>query len=214
MELKQRSWNVGLLKSEVLIVPLWNWNKNKSLMQNWGKGSNRTFMELKLRLLQSVQKRYGVLIVPLWNWNTNQVMLCVHKDWVLIVPLWNWNSASTHERALSGSSSNRTFMELKHLLISSIPTDERVLIVPLWNWNEVKNPKTPAQMGVLIVPLWNWNVISRVGFFVSHRSNRTFMELKQSNHWKIRIRTFVLIVPLWNWNSDIVTLSWWPSSSF
>ena len=29
--------------------------------------------------------------------------------------------------------SNRTFMELKHLLMSSIPIDERVLIVPLWN---------------------------------------------------------------------------------
>ncbi len=34
-------------------------------------GFNRTFMELKFKILRNVGRGATVLIVPLWNWNKN-----------------------------------------------------------------------------------------------------------------------------------------------
>ena len=79
----------------VLIVPLWNWNKGGARSgRALGRGSNRTFMELKYEryttalqelnssnrtfmelkyAMKSYRKEGGnVLIVPLWNWNWEQ----------------------------------------------------------------------------------------------------------------------------------------------
>ena len=37
----------------VLIVPLWNWNHNKGKKWSEWMGLNRTFMELKLNIVES-----------------------------------------------------------------------------------------------------------------------------------------------------------------
>ena len=54
-----------------LIVPLWNWNKEKIDITPKNVGFNRTFMELKYLTIEdrTINKIRG-LIVPLWNWNT------------------------------------------------------------------------------------------------------------------------------------------------
>ena len=47
MELKYAIGKVMGSSLKVLIVPLWNWNKGTRLQSIVGRGSNRTFMELK-----------------------------------------------------------------------------------------------------------------------------------------------------------------------
>ena len=113
MELKLVPADTAVFLQQVLIVPLWNWNEGNSLgwwslrfvlivpLWNWNvirpaikeitAGSNRTFMELKLR--------YSHVVV---------VAVLV----VLIVPLWNWNGVECSGLS-RGVCSNRTFMELK-----------------------------------------------------------------------------------------------------
>ena len=178
MELKSRKWRIAyrLFSSSnctfmelkytiiqryhgwmnVLIVPLWNWNKsalpvlmviacsNCTFMElKLGKGkskkkqqygSNCTFMELKLGKGKSEKKQQYVLIVPLWNWNSLYSLKATEPLAVLIVPLWNWNHAEWWERRAG------------HL--------------------------------VLIVPLWNWNGADYRDHRFLRRSNCTFMELK------------------------------------
>ena len=74
--------------------------------------------------------------------------------------------------------SNRTFMELKHLFISSIPSEDK-------GSNRTFMELKQARYVVDIYP--------------SIRSNRTFMELKlRSLHILGIERNSVLIVPLWN----------------
>ena len=119
---------------QVLIVPLWNWNISVCAFLLRARGSNRTFMELKLKNAVQTELKSAVLIVPLWNWNltsdgiagngstsSNRTFMelkswdcCLHtSSWkVLIVPLWNWNW-SMHWNGQRIICSNRTFMELK-----------------------------------------------------------------------------------------------------
>ena len=51
MELKFGQRPIKTKLSEVLIVPLWNWNNSTALYE---------------------EKSEGVLIVPLWNWNKQE----------------------------------------------------------------------------------------------------------------------------------------------
>ena len=76
----------------VLIVPLWNWNKDMftGILPS-SQCLNCTVMELKLRNRNSAYLIYSVLIVPLWNWNYIKAGLSPAAFIVLIVPLWNWN---------------------------------------------------------------------------------------------------------------------------
>ena len=142
----------------VLIVPLWNWNRSAwNPSGNRGSRSNRTFMELKWWthncdnllfhvLIVPLWNWNGtatcdsigcccVLIVPLWNWNLSNALLAEFLPEVLIVPLWNWNMADVLSRMFSFFCSNRTFMELKSKTRNKTETTMTVLIVPLWNWN-------------------------------------------------------------------------------
>ena len=99
----------------VLIVPLWNWNRLAICSSPSSVRSNRTFMELKLKM----------------------VLLTLVIAMVLIVPLWNWNKYHKTFDVTSWDSSNRTFMELKYWWVLLVHLFLPVLIVPLWNWNEV-----------------------------------------------------------------------------
>ena len=122
----------------VLIAPLWNWNKgiyyilaasvssNRTFMelkcQKWQEkhcytdGSNRTFMELKSVMPLSDTPQARVLIAPLWNWNYTGEVWVPSLPRVLIAPLWNWNSSDNLIRT-GGTCSNRTFMELKFIIV-------------------------------------------------------------------------------------------------
>ena len=85
-------------KYDVLIVPLWNWNRNT------GTAS---------------MMRRRVLIVPLWNWNTAHPPPPPKGGYlVLIVPLWNWNSIFPFCFFFTWSF-NCTFMELKWTLCNT-----------------------------------------------------------------------------------------------
>ena len=120
----------------VLIVPLWNWNRSAwNPSGNRGSRSNRTFMELKWWTHNCDNLLFHVLIVPLWNWNLSNALLAEFLPEVLIVPLWNWNMADVLSRMFSFFCSNRTFMELKSKTRNKTETTMTVLIVPLWNWN-------------------------------------------------------------------------------
>ena len=50
MELKCARKTANSFSYQVLIVPLWNWNKNNPYTVVVDKRSNRTFMELKSRV--------------------------------------------------------------------------------------------------------------------------------------------------------------------
>ena len=114
MELKYRLYyRIGKRLPKVLIVPLWNWNRQGSLL---------------------LHHPSWVLIVPLWNWNPivaallrtliisfNRTFMelkfefcrfCPYASAVLIVPLWNWNLLD-ESLGIEAASFNRTFMELK-----------------------------------------------------------------------------------------------------
>ena len=69
MELKCWSKSTASARGWVLIVPLWNWNRQEGKEEDNGEGSNCTFMELKSEYdwVHAINPR--VLIVPLWNWN-------------------------------------------------------------------------------------------------------------------------------------------------
>ena len=56
MELKYGTDEVVRNDAEVLIVPLWNWNRNTSNLIPSLMGSNRTFMELKYVVVSGQDK--------------------------------------------------------------------------------------------------------------------------------------------------------------
>ena len=120
MELKWNSCNWHVRVRQVLIVPLWNWNSNRTRWQVILFCFNRTFMELKSQRGVIPLARLLVLIVPLWNWNRTALFTLNIDAVVLIVPLWNWN---------------------RHCTIWGCGR-HYVLIVPLWNWNQIFVLKT------------------------------------------------------------------------
>ena len=142
--------------TEVLIVPLWNWNRQTTPQPVGMAGFNRTFMELKLILFLhrdlasfSFNRTFMELKFP-------DGLSGLDGSGVLIVPLWNWNSVIRYWRS-SRRRFNRTFMELKSSNTYVVGNGRVVLIVPLWNWN---------------LPKYETALASGLGF------NRTFMELK------------------------------------
>ena len=112
MELKFRQQTKERHESEVLIVPLWNWNCFYPEKVVPLQCSNCTFMELKFGPLFKMSSVPTVLIVPLWNWNEGYGHHRRQEDYVLIVPLWNWNGIFDVEFP-GVCCSNCTFMELK-----------------------------------------------------------------------------------------------------
>ena len=126
MELKYGLTLEGVVRNDVLIVPLWNWNRVVDHAETDVEfGSNRTFMELKLINMALKASKIQVLIVPLWNWNMSLIEEFSCKMKVLIVPLWNWNLYAN----------------------SSAYKANHVLIVPLWNWNWAMWSQTSLELG-------------------------------------------------------------------
>ena len=97
--------------------------------------TNRTFMELKCRWVDSMGWRLRVPIEPLWNWNAVELSAERLQIVVPIEPLWNWNEPPAVGAAW----------------ILTVP------IEPLWNWNDYRRSRGHRQINVPIEPLWNWN---------------------------------------------------------
>ena len=112
LKLSAKDWQLRGL-SNVLIVPLWNWN-----LREWSPQQTvRNVLIVPLwnwnRIWSNhISSALSVLIVPLWNWNAAFSFGSQSRFAVLIVPLWNWNVYEiTPNVKILGS--NRTFMELK-----------------------------------------------------------------------------------------------------
>ena len=88
----------------VLIVPLWNWNYSRKFNVSMNTCLNRTFMELKRLYVSLINSVNAVLIVPLWNWNMQGHWQHLRPKVVLIVPLWNWNAENGRPSAAVGRS--------------------------------------------------------------------------------------------------------------
>ena len=98
----------------VLIVPLWNWNKIRPFVRACG---------------------LSVLIVPLWNWNTYKKGQDIQKKKRInctVVELKHWDVRIAE---ICIDSINCTVVELKPALAAIRCSSISVLIVPLWNWN-------------------------------------------------------------------------------
>ena len=168
MELKLKKLIKVHDKIHVLIVPLWNWNRDIPDKNDAHRGK--------------------VLIVPLWNWNRGNNSSRKPRKGVLTVPLWNWNTVGQNVHPL-GWCFNRTFMELKCNNRFRCSNETDVLIVPLWNWNYERAFSILLEAQVLIVPLWNWNFATMMVRMVSKSFNRTFMELKLRREKTTKQRT-------------------------
>ena len=157
MELKLHSDVSLMMRIDVLIVPLWNWNKDSSNSSRKEEGSNRTFMELKLGLrhIQLERRR------------------CSNRTFMELKSITTITSEKRRGR------SNRTFMELKYGFYAWT-TSERCGSNRTFMELKFENSYTlSSEHDVLIVPLWNWNRTLHWAFHATAaRSNRTFMELK------------------------------------
>ena len=159
MELKFLHTEANQNQHQVLIVPLWNWNRILQRCFLVCSSFNRTFMELKFNAMRpwkvkesSFNRTFMELKWSIWTlWTT--------RACVLIVPLWNWN-LTLNRKAQTPSSFNRTFMELKLITHHISYRGSLVLIVPLWNWNVFAVEQRDKSRRVLIVPLWNWNNVA------------------------------------------------------
>ena len=161
----------------VLIVPLWNWNKdNVKVSVSGNYRSNCTFMELKSRHTADHLLTRRVLIVPLWNWNvyTHPFFLQMSRSNCTFMEL-KWNMIRTKKKI---SSSNCTFMELKYLWrlqrLAPSTCSNCTFMELKFGFKLV----IYTRVNVLIVPLWNWNFCRIVGRIGNESSNCTFMELK------------------------------------
>ena len=164
---------------EVLIVPLWNWNKSGSWRHVSTVRSNCTFMELKY------SKKVKDSLVRLSN--------CTFME-------------LKFHRTVQGTPrphrSNCTFMELKLVTKSCLWLCLGVLIVPLWNWNigEELQHQTVDSSNCTFMEL-KWRRMKRKTKRLPG-SNCTFMELKCTIPDLFPPGRRVLIVPLWNWNLE------------
>ena len=160
MELKQCQRAGDVWRNQLLIAPLWNWNSKRDRRSRTGvRPFNRTFMELKPTPLRRNFSRKGPFNRTFMELKLDKITRMDNLTRLLIAPLWNWNYLSSAFSQKSSMTFNRTFMELKHLILSVARRKAKHL---------------------LIAPLWNWNAMNRSGL---HRLwatfNRTFMELKQ-----------------------------------
>ena len=100
---------------------------------------------------------------------------------------------------------NRTFMELKFVIVLREEAQAHVSIEPLWNWNNTFPRRITFTRLVSIEPLWNWNHKEVNPLCAAERINRTFMELKFGTSSALANNAAVSIEPLWNWNSLFVS---------
>ena len=111
-----------------------------------------------------------VLIGPSWNWNSLADRGRPPSPPVLIGPSWNWNLWARVATFGVRQGFNRTFMELKQIIICFNRT-----------FMELKHIITKAALkrtNVLIGPSWNWNIKTGCKVTSIRCFNRTFMELK------------------------------------
>ena len=201
MELKSPTLTFLPQWGQVLIAPLWNWNKSVTGKDSHGdKSSNRTFMELKWRRESRAAGRSRVLIAPLWNWNFIYFLGINAAHIVLIAPLWNWNLDSAAYTRLRENVLIAPLWNWNADYYRIWCNFYKVLIAPLWNWNVSDWQPSQPDVRVLIAPLWNWNVVRQRYATAEYSSNRTFMELKFRLHDDVGNVPLVLIAPLWNWN--------------
>ena len=114
MELKyiDKIKHIGI--SNVVIVPLWNWNFRRLRLSGIVIRCNRTFMELKsshsIGSPHSSSRCNRTFMELKYTLNFSGV----DGQTVVIVPLWNWNMAYKSAEEIESLSCNRTFMELKY----------------------------------------------------------------------------------------------------
>ena len=135
MELKYQQPRTRATTQQVLIEPLWNWNKTRSA--RWRLSS-------------------CVLIEPLWNWN-DRPGYKGRRHGSLNRTFMELKSRRRRQAMNDLTRLNRTFMELKYNYNEYCAKLMNVLIEPLWNWNNSKRLRTAWTQRVLIEPLWNWN---------------------------------------------------------
>ena len=135
MELKYLITYTLNLRSQVLIVPLWNWNSVQILQVILEFRFNRTFMELKWLQGPLSMLRRDSFNRTFMELKCSNLMRLARRLTVLIVPLWNWNNNLALRYNLDEACFNRTFMELKYYSKGWQGLGNIVLIVPLWNWN-------------------------------------------------------------------------------
>ena len=186
---------------DILIEPLWNWNRFKKMMPHILNDINRTSMELKRSNYLTSISSAEILIEPLWNWNmlmtTSCMMLSMNinrtsmelKPYlyrIFSIAKWNINRTSMELKLKSWNKErhpshyiNRTSMELKHRWAPDNENATSILIEPLWNWNFANADVTLTPNAILIEPLWNWNRTCSLLFNLKlPHINRTSMELK------------------------------------
>ena len=162
------------------IAPIWNWNTGiVRETVNVEYATNRTNLELKLRILKTVLKQYGLPIAPIWNWNhlicdvrvadctTNRTNLELKRRCPPLPPAPCWSTNRTNLE-LKQSSRAVTWQEsgyyqshqsgietfLHHRLR---PRRDILPIAPIWNWNPSRWRPWPPGTTLPIAPIWNWN---------------------------------------------------------
>ena len=185
-ELKQACHRVvvEIAHERVLIVPMRNWNSEKSTsnpllrfavlivpMRNWNQSSPGWASippPLFWSYLWGIETAPGFLWTFALSYGSDRTYEELKRDsseherltsCVLIVPVRNWNTSQLAFSAVTGSGSDRTYEELKPatVLLLRIPLAE-VLIVPMRNWNNLNGILHRKRLPeVLIVPMRNWN---------------------------------------------------------
>ena len=113
--IEMRNNGSTILRNRVQIVPLWNWNTARRLLN---------------------EMCYWVQIVPLWNWNDATAYADDNRWRVQIVPLWNWNNDDIIRNIQYGVFKLYLYgIEMKYKEIQL--ANDVVQIVPLWNWNSI-----------------------------------------------------------------------------
>ena len=150
----------------LLIAPHWNWNRWSDI--NWVGfiySFNRTTLELKRISRYPNLWTSLLLIAPHWNWNwfLNSSYNSVYI--LLIAPHWNWNMFEAHKCNPFTKTFNRTTLELKLVICSS-------LITSFSSFNRTTLELKPTLLhtllnliALLIAPHWNWN--NRICFGVA-----------------------------------------------
>ena len=183
----------------VLLVPLWNWNADVNIISPKVISFTRTFMELKLRCIDSdgnttgfYSYLYGIETISFLGLGafcqsfTRTFMELKHRSLLRPAPrAWRFT---------------RTFMELKHFICEVLYIAITQFYSYLYGIETSVLHNRPIQCRVLLVPLWNWNTGSQFVLMTSQCFTRTFMELKLAAVTCYAITRLVLLVPLWNWN--------------
>ena len=135
MELKWWKLWLQIHRSNVLIVPLWNWNSVLTKALRTCRSFNCTFMELKSGKNggpSMARNGFNCTFMELkFSWVLIQLEICSSFNCTFMELKFMIDIRSIS----CNNSFNCTFMELKFSLPWTKCMNKGVLIVPLWNWN-------------------------------------------------------------------------------